>query len=465
VAITTVNATAGTTTTRALNYDATGRLTGVSSSDGLSVTVGYNARGLRASLAVSDAHPDSGGAASFTERLTYRGDRLGQITVQEGTASFTETFLYRQDGEPLELLYQQQGQGVPSRYYYAVDGRGDVTALTNAQGQVVDAYAYDLWGAPQPGPGGFGALGYVVEGVPQPLRYRGYFYDAWYDGAGLWSNGEYVSKGDRPLPWYWLGVRSYDPTLERFLQPDPSALDGARSYAYCHDAPADCADPSGLVSQNTGPEPPLPTVPGTGEGASGAKAGSVSPVTEVTGVGESLSTQQTAIYGTLERIRGLISDRANASPDVVGRYTYQMEGLQTRLNEAASALDDPELRLLVAEEFSAIGGEAGAIESQILADYPVQVVSEPAFITENRIPLDNETILSDSNRFTRTNRRVKGATVYRDIEGRFYHRDTLHTGAAAQIEYYDAEGSHLGVLNPITGDVIGGPVAGRTVGG
>jgi len=211
VAITTVNATAGTTTTRALAYDATGRLTGVSSTDGLSVTVGYNARGLRASVAVSDAHPDKGGPASFVERMTYRGDRLGQVAVQEGTASFTETFLYRPDGEPLELLYQGQGQGVPSRYYYAVDGRGDVTALVNAQGQVVDQYGYDLWGAATAASGGAGALGLVVEGVPQPLRYRGYVYNAWYDGAGLWSNGEYVSKGDRPLPWYWLGVRSYDP--------------------------------------------------------------------------------------------------------------------------------------------------------------------------------------------------------------------------------------------------------------
>ncbi len=271
-AITTVNATAGTTTTRALGYDATGRLTGVSSSDGLSVTVGYNARGLRASLAVSDAHPDKGGAASFVERMTYRGDRLGQVAVVEGTASFTETFLYRADGEPLELLYQPQGQAVPTRYYYAVDGRGDVTALTDAQGQVVDQYGYDLWGAATAASGGVGALGLVVEGVPQPLRYRGYFYDAWYDGVGLWSNGAYVSKGDRPLPWYWLGVRSYDPALERFLQPDPSAQDGARSYAYCHDAPADCADPSGLVSQSTGPEP-LPGVPiEPGLGAPGGAA-------------------------------------------------------------------------------------------------------------------------------------------------------------------------------------------------
>ncbi len=150
-----------------------------------------------------------------------------------------------------------------------MDGRGDVTALTDAQGQVVDQYGYDLWGAATAASGGAGALGLVVEGVPQPLRYRGYFYDAWYDGAGLRANNQYVSQGDRPLPWYWLGVRSYDPALERFLQPDPSAQDGARSYAYCHDAPADCADPSGLVSESTGPEPDPGAPIGPGLGAPG----------------------------------------------------------------------------------------------------------------------------------------------------------------------------------------------------
>jgi len=49
------------------------------------------------------------------------------------------------------------------------------------------------------------------------------------------------------LPWYWLSVRYYDPSLRRFLQPDPSALDGVRSYVYCHNDPADCSDPTGLA--------------------------------------------------------------------------------------------------------------------------------------------------------------------------------------------------------------------------
>jgi len=41
---------------------------------------------------------------------------------------------------------------------------------------------------------------------------------------------------------------------------------------YCHDAPADCADPSGLVSESIGPEPD-PGVPlGPGLGAPGGPA-------------------------------------------------------------------------------------------------------------------------------------------------------------------------------------------------
>ena len=64
-------------------------------------------------------------------------------------------------------------------------------------------------------------------GVPQQLRYAGYWYD-------------------NELAWYWLAVRSYDPALERFLQPDPSEIEGLFNYIYAGDNPADRIDPSGL---------------------------------------------------------------------------------------------------------------------------------------------------------------------------------------------------------------------------
>ena len=97
-------------------------------------------------------------------------------------------------------------------------------ALTDASGQVVDRYHYDVWGVPA----------IDLERVPQPLLYAGYVYDREFHGPG------------EAAGWYWLSVRHYDPALGRFLQPDPSEQEGTRSYVYCHDDPLDCADPSGL---------------------------------------------------------------------------------------------------------------------------------------------------------------------------------------------------------------------------
>ena len=70
----------------------------------------------------------------------------------------------------------------------------------------------------------------MQESVPQQLRYSGYWYDS-------------------ELGWYWLTVRSYDPALERFLQPDPSEIEGLFSYVYAADDPTDYYDPSGLETQ------------------------------------------------------------------------------------------------------------------------------------------------------------------------------------------------------------------------
>jgi hypothetical protein len=50
--------------------------------------------------------------------------------------------------------------------------------------------------------------------------------------------------------WYWLSVRSYDPVLKRFLQPDPSKIEGLRSYVYVGDDPVDKSDPSGLSGKD-----------------------------------------------------------------------------------------------------------------------------------------------------------------------------------------------------------------------
>ncbi len=169
--------------------------------------------GRRASYTVA-----KGGVVSLGEAFAYRGSELAQaaVTGTSVTAPYTDTYAYNAQGGPLELIRQQQG-GATARYWYVLDGRGSVVALTDSTGSVVDRYGYDAWGQATS----------VSEQAPQPFRYAGY----WWDAA---------------LGWYWLEARSYDPQLERFLQPDPSGEDGARSYAYAGDDPLDLTDPSGF---------------------------------------------------------------------------------------------------------------------------------------------------------------------------------------------------------------------------
>jgi len=206
------------TLNRQLSYDAQARLVQITLGSPITSTVAlaYNVFGERASYTVT---PAGAGQPSLAEQFSYQGGELAQVayTGTGVTTPYTDTYVYTQNGAPLELLRQTGGTITP--YWYVLDGQGNVAALTNATGAVVDSYRYDQWGK----------LVTISESVPQQLRYAGYWYD-------------------NELGWYWLTVRAYDPALARFVQPDPSEQEGLFSYVYANDNPADQADPSGLSS-------------------------------------------------------------------------------------------------------------------------------------------------------------------------------------------------------------------------
>ena len=181
--------------------------------DGTQITFDYNSAGQRGSYQVS-----KGGVTSLLQTFQYRGDELAEAVLSTTTALTTDTCLYTQSGAPLELIRVPKGQA-PQRYWYEEDGRGNVVALTDINGNVMDRYSYDAWGYPTS----------VSEQVPQRLRYAGYWYD-------------------QELGWYWVSVRAYSPALKRWLQPDPSQQDGVRTYVYADDDPIDITDPTGLDS-------------------------------------------------------------------------------------------------------------------------------------------------------------------------------------------------------------------------
>jgi uncharacterized protein YukE len=176
-----------------------------------------------------------------------------------------------------------------------------------------------------------------------------------------------------------------------------------------------------------------------------------------------LDPQQTRseAYEALEALNQELENH----PELKGEYITEYNNLVADYKEASEIVNDPEtdpeLATLAHETIFDLKGRASEITGQIQGRYPLDIAQEPAYILENRVPLDSETILSDSNRFERTTMNVKGAVVYRDKEtGLYYHRDTLHKGAGAEIEVYGPDGTHRGTITP-DGANKGGPVPGR----
>ncbi len=204
-------------------YDAQARPVRISKLDSGkrdTITLGYNAQGRRARYTVVVS-----GTVTVDERFSYRGGALGAAVVTtatlnadgsiKATGGYTDRYIYGPQGEPLAFV--RTANGTTTRYFYVLDGHGSVVAATDASGTVVDRYNYDLWGEP---------IGKDYQTVQQQVRYAGY----WWDGE---------------VQWYWLDGRHYDPELQRFLQPDPTDLDGVRTYVYANDDPVDLEEAGG----------------------------------------------------------------------------------------------------------------------------------------------------------------------------------------------------------------------------
>ena len=99
----------------------------------------------------------------------------------------TLDFFYDSAGTPFALKHNG------TTYYYVTNLQGDVLRILDETGTAVAAYAYDPWGKL------LSATGTLAE--TNPLRYRGYYYDA-------------------ETALYYLQSRYYDPTACRFLNAD-----------------------------------------------------------------------------------------------------------------------------------------------------------------------------------------------------------------------------------------------------
>ncbi len=204
-------------------------------------TFAYNAFGQRISSQYSHTWTSGGlspiqpgDVTSYNKNYTY--DSTGRLIeeVINGeryvTGSFTNKLRYLYDANGMVGVEYTNGANTDA-YYYLRNLLGDVVAIYDSNGVRVVEYAYDAWG------------NCTVKGTTSnynlaydnPIRYRGYYYDA-----------------DTNL--YYLNARYYSPEFRRFISPDKTSyldsenVNGLNLYCYCGNDPINYADPSGCIT-------------------------------------------------------------------------------------------------------------------------------------------------------------------------------------------------------------------------
>ena len=169
----------------------------------------YDADGLRLTKTVNGVE----------HKYVWQGGRL----VSEYYDGKELEFFYDESGAPYALSYKSGASAAPVMYYYVTNLQGDVVRLLDSSGSIKASYAYSAWGKLIDVSGDMADI--------NPLRYRGYYYDA-----------------DTDL--YYLKSRYYDPQICRFINADELAstgqgILGTNMFAYCLNNPVNMFDETG----------------------------------------------------------------------------------------------------------------------------------------------------------------------------------------------------------------------------
>ena len=179
--------------------------------DGKQVSYAYDMAGVRSSKQVGDT------AYTYTTLS-------GKVMRQQWDGKTLE-FVYDDGSQPFAMIYKHGSE--TELYYYLVNAQGDVSAILDSGGKIAASYDYDAWGNCTVYDSSDAAIGDL-----NPLRYRGYYYDA-------------------ETGFYYLQSRYYDPAICRFINADTFAttdangLLSANMFAYCENNPIIGVDPTG----------------------------------------------------------------------------------------------------------------------------------------------------------------------------------------------------------------------------
>ena len=179
--------------------------------DGKQISYTYDMSGVRSNKQVGDT--------------TYTYTTLsGKVMRQTWGDNNALEFVYDDGNQPFAVIYKH-GQ-TTELYYYVLNAQGDVSAILDSGGKIAASYDYDAWGNCTVYNSSDAAIGDL-----NPLRYRGYYYDA-------------------ETGFYYLQSRYYDPAICRFINADTylstgQGMLGHNMFTYCGNNPVNYCDSSG----------------------------------------------------------------------------------------------------------------------------------------------------------------------------------------------------------------------------
>ena len=182
--------------------------------DGKQISYTYDMSGVRTSKTV--------------DGTTYNYTTLSGKVMRQTWGNKSLEFVYDDGSQPFAMIYKHGSE--TELYYYLVNAQGDVSAILDSGGKIAASYDYDAWGNCTVYDSSDAAIGDL-----NPLRYRGYYYDA-------------------ETGFYYLQSRYYDPAICRFINADTFAttdangLLSANMFAYCENNPIMRTDEDGEVS-------------------------------------------------------------------------------------------------------------------------------------------------------------------------------------------------------------------------
>jgi RHS repeat-associated protein len=202
----------GTTTLR-MSWNTQGQLVSVTTNNVLAESYAYDPLGRRVKTT-------AGGATVYH---VYQGDECAADLDSSGNPLRSYTFGQGIDNLLAVTVYSPSATNT---YYAVKDHLGNVQALVNASGSVVESYTYDAWGNTT-----------ILSSDLSPLT------SSQYGNRYMFQGREYSTV----TGLYNFRARWYAPTLGRWLSKDPIGLEGGLNlYVFCGNCPVMFRDPWSL---------------------------------------------------------------------------------------------------------------------------------------------------------------------------------------------------------------------------